>query len=192
MPVSRITELKAINSMLSVIGEAPVNQAENTGNVDAVMAKQILDEVSLDVQTRGWHFNTDRNFPLAPNTSGEITLSPDILAVDTVGADAGLDVVQRGARLYDAGNHTYFFSQPLKVDIIRLLSFNDLPPAAQNYITIRAARIFQDRVIGSQTLNGFNEKDELRAFVTLRNAEAEAGDYRVTNNTFVASMLRRF
>ncbi|UIL29739.1 hypothetical protein LZK75_11385 [Rhizobium leguminosarum] len=101
------TELEAINLMLSVIGESPVNTVEDTGLVDAVVARQILIQSSRDVQLVGWHWNTEIDYPIAASfPEGELTLPPNTLKVDTAGADAGLDLVQRGNRLYDRKNHT--------------------------------------------------------------------------------------
>ena len=43
------TQLQAVNSMLSTIGEAPVNSL-SSGLVDAETAETVLNEVSRDVQ----------------------------------------------------------------------------------------------------------------------------------------------
>lgn len=181
MKTSLTTELEAINLMLSVIGEAPVNNAEDNGVIDAVIARQILNDTSREVQSRGWHWNTDKGLELSPTypLPGELLLPANTLQVDTVYPDAGIDAVQRGNKLWDRRNHTYRFDRPVRIDLIRFLDFEELPQAARTYITVRAARIFQDRVVGSDTLNGFNEKDEVRALVVLRNAEAETGGYNM-------------
>ena len=52
MQQTATTELEAINTMLSVIGESPVNTVDGSGVVDAVLARQILHEVSRHVQSR--------------------------------------------------------------------------------------------------------------------------------------------
>ena len=41
------TELQAVNIMLSMIGEAPVNTITGVTNVDVSVAKNILDETSI-------------------------------------------------------------------------------------------------------------------------------------------------
>lgn len=191
--LSPTTELNAINTMLSVIGEAPVNTVENSGLVDAVIAKQILDDVSRGVQSRGWHFNTEKAMSLTPTFPDKhIELPKTLLRIDTVHGDRSVDVVQRGQRLYDRRNHTYQFDRALKVDMVILLPFDELPEPARQYITIRSARTFQERVVGSVDLSQFNTKDELRALVSLREMEADTADYNILSDDYsVARVLDR-
>ena len=55
---STYTSLKdAINICLSCIGETPVSAPDNT-STNVVLSKQIIEEVSRDVQSKGWWFNT--------------------------------------------------------------------------------------------------------------------------------------
>lgn len=186
------TELDAINTMLSIIGEAPVNSVEDTGVVDAVMARQILQETTRQVQAQAWHWNTDKGVSLVPTfpTPGDVYLPANTLMVDAV--DTTHDVVQRGSRLWDRRKNTFKFDHPVIVDIVRLLPFEDLPQNARHYIMVRAGRIFQDRVVGSETLAGFNDKDETRALAQLRNAEAETADYNMLTDSYsVARVLDR-
>ncbi|WP_043879574.1 tail protein [Azorhizobium caulinodans] len=192
MPVRLTTELDAINTMLSIIGEAPVNRVEDTGLVDAVMARQILDETMRQVQSHGWHWNTDKNVVLVPSfpAPGDVYVPDNTLQVDAM--DPSIDVVQRGNRLWDRRNNTFKFSVPVEVEIVRLLPFEELPQIARHYIMVRAGRIFQDRVVGSETLSGFNDKDETRALIALRNAEAETADYNMLSDSWaVGRVLNR-
>ena len=59
--ITPTTELEAVNIMLSVIGEAPVNTITGTNSVDVSVAKNVLDETSMSVQGMGWNFNTHKN-----------------------------------------------------------------------------------------------------------------------------------
>jgi len=187
------TELEAVNTMLSSIGEAPVNTIEDNGVVDAVMARQILNSVSREVQSRGWHFNTEKEYTITPSyPDGEMVLPKTLLRIDTTSIDRDIDVVQRGQCLYDRRKHTFKFDTALKVDMIILLPFDELPEPARQYITIRSSRIFQERVVGSSELSNFSMKDELRALVALREMEAETADYNIlTDNYSVARVLER-
>ena len=189
------TELEAINTILSVIGESPISSTSEISSVaDAVTAQSILSEVSRQVQTKGWHFNSDKQITLSPDAySGEITVPPNCLRVDTSGNDRDVDVVHRGTRLYDRTKHTYKISKPLVVDMIVLLPFTELPQSARHYITIKAARIFQSRTVGSEALYQFTALDEKDALVDLKKAEGITGDYNIlTGNPTVFRSLRRF
>ena len=182
--LSPTTELEAINTMLSTIGESPVNTVEDTGNVDVVIARQILQTVSREVQARGWHFNTEINYTITPDSEGYLVLPNTVLKVDTVYPDSSKDVVVRGSRLYDRENHTYVFTDAVKVDMTILLTFDELPEVARNYVTIRASRIFQERVVGSDTLHAFNSQDEARAMVSLMEYEADTADLNILSGNY--------
>ena len=182
--LSPTTELEAINTMLSTIGESPVNTVEDTGNVDVVIARQILQSVSREVQARGWHFNTEINYTITPDSDGYLVLPKTVLKVDTVYPDSSKDVVVRGSRLYDREKHTYVFTDAVKVDMTILLTFDELPEVARNYVTIRSSRIFQERVVGSDTLHAFNSQDEARAMVSLMEYEADTADLNILSGNY--------
>jgi len=194
MTLSLTSELDAVNIMLGTIGESPINSLEAaTGVVDAVTARSILAEIAVQVQEEGWHFNTEYEFVLTPSMdTKEIYIPANAIEVDTSPYDKGLDVAIRGSRLYDRGNKTYQFSKDLKCDMTILLEFNELPQSARHYITIRAARVFQQRVVGSETLGSFTEKDEARALRSMRRYEARTGDYNIlTSNYSVMRVIDR-
>jgi hypothetical protein len=191
--LSPTTELDAINTMLASIGEAPVNAVEDSGVVDAVMARNTLRTVSREVQARGWHYNTEKDYTLTPSfPEKHLVLPRNVLRADTVGSYQPIDVVVRGNRLYDRRRHTFEFDKPVKVDMIVLLDFDELPEAARLYITLRSSRIFQERVVGSADLSQFTMKDELRALVMMQEHEADTADYNMlTDNYAVARVLDR-
>jgi len=187
--LSATTELEAVNSMLTTIGESPVSSLDNNGIADAAIAQQILQEVSREVQGRGWHFNTEVEFPLSPTfPEKEIKLPENVLEVDTVGTDSRIEVVQRGKRLYNRKENTYQFDRTLKVNMTIQLPFDDLPQYAREYISVRAARVFQKRTVGSAELDSFTGQDEARMLVHLENAEARTADLNVFNDNY--SILR--
>jgi len=187
--------------MLASIGEQPVNSL-NSGLVDAEMAETILDAQTREVQTAGWHFNTNFNIKYTPDaTSGEIDLPIDTLSVDTVGQSKHTRLVQRGLKLYDPINHTYTISSKyteIYLDIIQELDFNDndaskdsIPPYARHYITVKAARIFQSRVVGSEQLHGFTREDELASLFELKRKDAINEDTNIFDNYDVYRVIDR-
>lgn len=191
--VTPTTELEAVNLLLDVIGEAPISNLENSAVVDAVKARAALSEVSRATQQKGWHFNTEIDYELVPTVyEKEIILPGNCLRVDTTKAQRDFDVVQRGNRLYDRKNHTYKFDRSLKVDMVILLPFEELPEVARYYISIRAARVFQARTVGSEALYQFNAQDEILALNDLKRAEGITGDYNMFSGSWsVAKILHR-
>lgn len=187
------TELQAVNIMLSIIGESPVNSLDDKQIVDAVLARDILSEVMREVQSEGWHFNTEIDYPLSPNMTGEIRLPKNCIQFDLDPKRyPDLDVVQRGERLYDRVSRSYKFERAIYGQMTILLPFNEMPEPARRYCLIKAGRIFQDRVIGSETLNGFNKQDEARARAILVGNESENDDLNVLTDSWgVARTLWR-
>ena len=187
MALSMTSELDAINIMLGTIGESPINSLDAaTGVVDAVTARAILSEVSVQVQEEGWHFNTEYEFVLTPSLdTKEIYVPANTIEVDASTYDRNdIDVAIRGNRLYDRKNKTFQFQKDIKADLTILLEFNELPQAARHYITVRAARVFQQRVIGSDTLGSFSEKDEARALRSMRRYESKTADYNILTGNY--------
>ena len=186
------TELEAVNIMLSSIGEAPVNSL-SSGLVDAELAQTTLHNVSREVQAAGWSFNTEYNRSYALDNAGELLLGNDILKADMCATRTEtFDLVQRGTKMYNRAEGTYILTDgPIKLDIVVFLDSTLLPEAARRYITIRAARIFQDRTIGSQELHGFQLRAEQMALVELRDSDAENADHSIFDNYSVGSVIDR-
>lgn len=182
MTTTVTTKLEAINVMLTAIGESPVNTITSSTTTDVSIAIQILDNVSREVQSVGWHFNTDTNYLLAKNTSNQIILPTNCLRVDNSNKDADLDLVERGRKLWDRENHTYTITKDIRVNITWFLEFTELPETARRYITIRAARIFQDRMLASETLHAFHQVDELSALSALKEHEGDTRDHSIFDN----------
>jgi len=184
------TKLEAINIMLSTIGETPVNSL-SSGLVDAELAETILENISKSVQAEGWNFNREDKFSVSPTVAGEI-----VVPLNTLRADASLvtnskDLVQRGSKMYDKKNHTYNIGESVKLDLIIELDFTELPEVARRYIAIKSARVFQDRVVGSDALHSFTMQDEATAYFQLKDFELDTEDYNIMDNYDVYRVLDR-
>lgn len=189
------TELEAVNTMLSTIGEAPVNNLQS-GLVDAETAETILKNVSRDVQSHGWNFNSEPDYTVAADSSGNVILPTEIVRADLANSETKYrssknEYIQRGNKMYDKVNHTYNIGKALKLDVVVLLSFDLLPEIARRYITIKASRIFQERVVGSAELSQMNRNDEQQAWFALQEMEGDNGDYNIFDDYSTASVLKR-
>lgn len=184
------TKLDAVNTMLSAIGEAPVSSL-SSGLIEAEIAETILNTVDREVQSMGWHFNTELNKSFAQDTSGQVILPADILKADATLVANSPDLVQRGLKMYDRKNHTFNIGKNVGLDVVVQLEFADVPEVAKRYIVLRATRIFQDRVVGSATLHGFHEKDENRALMELREFDKAADDDNIFDNYDTFSIIDR-
>lgn len=184
---SSMTELEAVNVLLTTIGETPVNTI--TGNLvtDVTVAQQVLNEVSREVQSEGWHFNTEQGVKLTPNSSKEIIVPPDVARIDA----KFIDVTMRSGKLFNLTERTFKFDNQLEVDIVYYQDFLDLPDQAKRYITVRAARIYSDRMINSETIHQMTLRDEQKALIALKEFEGDVGDYTMMDNYSVARVMNR-
>ena len=158
------TELEAVNIILSGIGEAPISSFMEV-TADVSVARNILAEVSREIQTEGWQWNTEDEYPLTPDAAkGEIKLPRSVIRVHFREPD-NRELTLRGSRVYDRVNRSFTFPPGIRilVTLTLLLPFEDLPEAARRYITLKAARVFQERTVGSGTLYDFQQADEARA-----------------------------
>lgn len=192
MSLTPTSELEAVNTMLNTIGEAPVNTLVNMTSVDALAALSVLHSVNRGVQVEGWFFNTEYDYPLVPDLDNNLPLPTNLMSVDSSEVSTKHDLVQRGSRAYDRKNHTYTFTETVKCNLILLLAFEEIPEAARNYITLRASRILQDRLLGSDSLHGMNREDEYLALTSLRLIESQNADYNIlTGNQDVYRIISR-
>lgn len=187
------SQLDAINIMLSAVGESPISDLNTSGLGDVAVAKTLLHNVSRAVQAEGWHFNTEIDYDLTPETgTGYLMLPANQLRVDTTKQYQDTDVVVRGNKLYNRKKHTFAFTETVQVEMVVFLPFEDLPEAARNYITIKAARVYQSNIVGSELLEKFTEDDEFAALVLLKDADGSTSDYNMLTDSYsVSNILTR-
>jgi hypothetical protein len=179
MALTKTTRLQAINTMLSTVGEPPINSL-SAQRADSLIAQNILDEISREVLTYGWQFNTDENIEMFPESStGYIYISDKVVRVDMDRSYSSYDIVVRGNKLYNRKTNSDVFTESIKVIQVYLMEFDEMPEVAKRYITIRAARIFQDRMVGSEKGHAFTVRDEMTALASLSEYENEIGDYTI-------------
>ena len=127
---TRTTELEAVNTILSTIGESPVNSLTGTLPVDANIAKNVLDEISREVQSAGWHWNTHYKVDLTRDSNNKVPVGTDVLRVELNNKydKSSYDVVQRDSYLYNLAKNSETFDQDFTDNtIIYLLDFTKIP-----------------------------------------------------------------
>ena len=181
MSVAATTELEAINIMLAAIGEAPVNSLTGTLPVDVRLAQSTLTEVNKEVQSEGWSFNTEIDVTQQRDSSTQqINLSTDVLRIDpNIHHHPNIDAIQRGNKLYDRLNNKFEFDEDLICTIVYFRTFVEIPEPARRYITIKAARIFVDRLVSDDGLRTYTQQDEVRARAILMETDLANGDHNL-------------
>lgn len=175
MTPGRTTLLESVNTLLMNIGEQPVSSLENEQIQDARIAEQTILEFHKDGQTRGWTWNSEQAYPFNLDAlTGEVEVPATALSwlVDPYQLDGRF--VLRGTRVYDRKERSFKIDSsltPIKADVVWLLSWDESPEAYNRWTTIRAARVFCTRMLGSDSLTQYTAVDEAAALTELMRVE---------------------
>ena len=157
-------------------------------------AKNILSEINREVQSAGWQFNTHYKVDFTRDSDNKIPVGTDVLRVELNSKydRSSYDVVQRDGFLYNLAKNLETFDQDFTdTSIVYLLDFTKLPEQARRYITIRSARVFHDRTLGSGTLHKFSAEDEARALSVMKQAEAHTADHSLFDSFLQSYTVNR-
>lgn len=179
MTLTPTSELEAVNEMLTAIGEVPVNTLDIAGLSDAAIAKDVLRAITREVLTRGWYFNTDDDYSLSVDGDGHAAIPAAVLKFRP-GVSESRRLIPRANRVYDLDAKSAVFTadSPPLAYLVWFFTFEELPETFRRFITIRAARIFQTKVVGSETLHSFTSEHEFEAMAAIL---AEQNEYEPAN-----------
>ena len=184
--ISTDTELSAVNSILGSIGQAPITSLTHNPpdpdpleNPEISFIKNLLDEVSKDVQTTGWHFNTQNRVKIKPDANGNYIIPANAILFDISEGqiDRNRDVIRKNGKLYDNIHQTDVFTQEFYFDIVSLYQFVDVPPAIQRYIIARAAVRAATQLVSNPDLVKLLQLEEQQARANALEYETEQGDH---------------
>ena len=176
-------ELPAVNEILASVGQAPVTTLDQT-NPDVAIAYDTLLQVSREVQAEGWTFNTENEYETTTDSNKEYVIPNNMLQVDLSYTDNNYNtknVVRRNGKLYDKWNHTFEITddanEEIKVDIVWLFDWVDLPIPIQDYIVSRAAAIVSSRIVGDSQQYQLLAVKEQQTRASAMEYECNQGDY---------------
>ncbi len=177
------TELSAVNSILGAIGQSPVTSLV-FDNPEVSFIYNLLRDSNVDIQNEGWHFNTERHVTYTPDSvTGKIAIGNDILRMDVTEGwrERRFDVVRRGGYLYDKYDHTDDWSDTTSIllDIVRLITFEDLPSVFQRFIIARASRMAATQLITNPQLVQLLATQEQLARAACQEYECNQGNHNM-------------
>lgn len=190
MIITPSNELDAVNEILSSVGSSPVNSLEDDLNVDVLNAKRILKATSIEIQSRGYKFNTLNNVYLQPDSdTGFVPYARDYIRVFST----GYKLVDRSGYFFDIETNTNEFPNGLTVgELVKELPFEELPNVFRKYITARSARIFQMRYLTSADIDAHLQLEESAAYADVVDYELMTGNYNVFNDDqFISQQIQR-
>ena len=188
------TELSAVNAILGAIGQAPVtnlgNVVDATGseipgvsaydNPEIAFIYNLLRDATVDVQSEGWHFNTEKHVPFTPDANKQILIGDDIIRIDVTDpwAKKTTNVVRRNGKLYNKMTHKdNDWEGEILLDVVRLYPFEDLPIPFRRFITYRASRLAATQLVANPQLVQLLGAQEQQARASLMEYECNQGDH---------------
>lgn len=173
----RTTLLDAVNVLLENIGEQPVNTLGNQQIMDARIAERTLLEFHKDGQVKGWSWNSEFDYQFnRDSTTKQIKVPESVVRFSMNPYDYAGRFQLRGQVVYDRENRTTLLGDDiphLHADVIFLLPWDETPEAYNRWVTIRSARVFSNRVLGSDALYKYTAEDEQAAKATLERMESQ-------------------
>jgi len=180
-PDSEKLLLYSVNILLSSINELAISDdTELAEIIEAQKARDVIEEVKKSVLSTGWDVNTDTDWEFIPDVDGYISLPANILDISTNDSD----IIMRDWRLYSKKDKTAKFNEAIKCTVVWDMDFNALPYPIRHYITIRASRIFQYRMIGDVAQYQFSEDDENHAYISARRSDGRTANYNMLRGSF--------
>lgn len=183
-----LDKLEAVNRSLQAIGESRVNSL-TSGLPDAADAEVVLDEVTEEVLQVGWYENIREEVKVNPDAdTNEILVPSTWFYVEPVEYFDGKLIIKRDdsddlLKLFEVNEYTFKFTDSIKLKVLMMLDFDDLSFPLKNYISARSARTFQERVLGSVSLDQFTARAEQDAWIKLLDAEAEVAENNVLTDS---------
>ena len=179
-----ITELDAVNILLAAVGEAAVSSLETATTVDVTQAKNLISNINREVQQKGWHFNTEWDVVLSLDSDSRIPLGTSVLSDYSPTKLTTIRGREGSPFLYDLDNNTFIWTTSINDAVtITLLDFEDIPQTARQYITTKAARVFQEEIIGQVSAETVNRQEEAEAYADLLDDEGERSGFNVGYGT---------
>lgn len=189
--LSTSAELDAINDILSAIGEPPVSSLDAEANADVANARRILANQNRRVQSKGWTFNIETDTTLTPDVfSKMINFLPTFLKVTSTSGTTSY--VKRGEFVYDTVQKTDLFESPIAVNMIMLRDYNEMPWCFRDLIVAKAARQFNMRFFGDDSVEMKLAQEEQEAQVSCMEYELDFGNFNMLDgDAFTGGLLSR-
>jgi hypothetical protein len=186
--------LQAVNVLLESISGTPVASLDTADtNSDALKAINTIGEVNREVQTEGWNWNQDLDLYIDPDGDGQIILPENTVRfVQRYTPDTYRKrLIVRNGKLYDTINHTFTIGVEVKGDVTYIIDFEELPEAARQFVTLKAARRFSTGKLTSGTAYQVTKADEDAARLRMEQEAQETDPDSMNENPHILRMRRR-
>ena len=181
-------EVVEINKIMRFIGEPPVSDVGD--NSLASEAYRLFLDTNLELQGRGWWFNTEKDVEFTPDSNGRLALVTTMLSVELNDYDTRVVEISGTRYLYDLKEKsTTSWSGTVKGTVIYKRELYDLPAKFLEYLNIRVAilltELYPQSGVDIQRLPKMEQ--ELRAY--FKDREFDEANYSIFDNYDAASRI---
>ena len=184
----RTTLLEAVNVLLSNIGEQPVSSLDNEQIMDARVAEQTILEIHKEGQSEGWSWNSETQYPFEKDkVTKEIVVPANVIRFFPDPYYTSRRFILRGQKVYDTWERSYKYDDTVSevhADVVWLLSFDECPEVFNRWVTIKAARVFSDRVLTNDQIFKYTAVDEREARAALERTEHNSNGYNLLTDGY--------
>ena len=187
------TELSAVNSILGAIGQSPITQLKDTTtgslistNPEISFIYNILTECNIDIQSEGWHFNSEEHVAFTPDpTTKHISVANNVLRLDVTNGwqNKTIDTIRKDGKLWDKVNHTFEFTGDVSCDVVYLYEFENLPPVFRRYVIYKASARAATQLIANPELVKLLTQQEAYARAACIEYECNQGNHSMLGFT---------
>lgn len=179
--IGLISELEVVNSVLSVAGDSPIQSLDDSYQ-PVFIIRRMINNVSREMQTKGYWFNTEYAVTLEPNViTNKITLPFNMLRFEP----QDTRYVARGLTVYDREDRTSTITEDIIADIYLMLEFEELPQTAREYIRAKCRLQYNNEYFGETSFRQELITDLQRAKQELDKEHIENEDINVFNSQAV-------
>jgi hypothetical protein len=190
-----MTKLEAVNKIMRRCGLHAVKTLDTDGTSNHAEAERCLDDSELEIQSRGWNYNTRINVELTPDANSKISVPTGIININPykmgdVGYTPGLQygtqysdgiaITVQGDYVYDLINNTDVWEDSIFVTYIQRWEFHCIPFPIQDYIVMMAAARFNEKYGHGSFRQGI-ERDAVLAKVRALQANNNQSAVNVLN-----------
>jgi len=176
--IALITELEVINSVLSAAGDSPVSSLDTTYQ-PVFIIQEIIRNISRDLQTKKYWFNTEYDITLTPNTETDKIILPfNILTFEP----EDTKYVARGLTVYNREDRTSTITEEITATYTVMLDFDELPQQARKFIQAAARVQYNNEYFGELNLKQDLLKELQQAENELNRTHMENEDINVFNS----------
>lgn len=172
----RITQLEAINEILTLLGLTEVEDLSTPTRHDVLQASSTLDQEVTKLATVAQYFNFVREVMLNPAGDGTITLDANVYDVEL--RDTDDQVTIRDGKLFNITDNTdqWVVGESYEADITYFIPFDELPEVVKTYVTARTARRLYLKLNGVTPQYQVLQMEEQQALTAMRRQQAGAND----------------